>query len=91
MAPFKDLKRNYDAMKKDNYDGNDKFFHCKANYEAAKRGKWGEFVGKAMSAMREFPYGTIKVEYKTALMIGKPIAEVGVEPKPEKFIRKLFS
>ena len=35
-------------------------FHCKANYEAAKRGKWGEFVGKAMSAMREFPYGTIK-------------------------------
>lgn len=60
LAPFKDLKRNYDAMKKDNYDGNDKFFHCKANYEAAKRGKWGEFVGKAMSAMREFPYGTIK-------------------------------
>ncbi len=39
LAPFKDLKRNYDAMKKDNYDGNDKFFHCKANYEAAKRGK----------------------------------------------------
>ena len=45
LAPFKDLKRNYDTMKKDNYDGNDKFFHCKANYEAAKRGKWGEFVG----------------------------------------------
>ena len=60
LAPFKDLKRNYDTMKKDNYEGNDKFFHCKANYEAYKRGRWGEFVGKTMSTIREFPYGTIK-------------------------------
>ncbi len=60
LAPFKDLKRNYDTMKKDNYEGNDKFFHCKANYEASKRGRWGEFVGKTMSTIREFPYGTIK-------------------------------
>lgn len=40
-------------MKEDKYIGNDKFFHCKANYEAAKRGRWGEFVGKTMSLGRE--------------------------------------
>lgn len=60
LAPFKDFSRNKDAMEVNGRIGNDKFFHCKANYEAAKRGKWGEFVGKAMSAVREFPYGTIK-------------------------------
>lgn len=60
LAPFKDFSRNKDAMEADGRIGNDKFFHCNANYEAAKRGKWGEFVGKAMSAVREFPYGTIK-------------------------------
>lgn len=41
IAPFKDLKRNEKAMELDGRIGNDKFFHCKANYEAAKRGQWG--------------------------------------------------
>ena len=59
LAPFNDFLRNYEQMKKDKNIGNDKFFHCKANYEAAKRGKWGEFVGKTISAVREFPYGTL--------------------------------
>lgn len=36
-----------------NWIGSDNFFHCKANYEAAKRGPWGELVGKAISAGRE--------------------------------------
>ncbi len=60
IAPFKDFSRNKNEMETDGYIGNDKFFHCKANYEAAKRGKWGEFAAKTMSAVREFPYGTIK-------------------------------
>ncbi len=60
LAPFKDFIRNKEAMKTDGRIGNDKFFHCRANYEAAKRGRWGEFVGKTMSVVREFPYGTIK-------------------------------
>ncbi len=60
LAPFKDFSRNYQQMKDDESIGNDKFFHCKANYEAAKRGEWGEFVGKAISSVREFPLGTIK-------------------------------
>lgn len=33
--------------------GGDNFFHCKANYEAAKRGPWGQLVGQALSAGRE--------------------------------------
>lgn len=60
LAPFQDFIDNYNEMKKSKIIGSDKFFHCKANYEAAQRGKWGEFVGKAMSAVREFPYGIVK-------------------------------
>ncbi len=40
-------------MKNNNLEGSDNFFHCKANYEAANRGKWGELVGKGISLGRE--------------------------------------
>lgn len=52
-APFHDFFRNKNSMEADGRIGNDKFFHCKANYEAAKRGKWGELVGKTLSLARE--------------------------------------
>lgn len=42
VAPFKDMWRNYKTMTDDQkWVGGDNFFHCKANYEAAKRGPWG--------------------------------------------------
>ena len=59
IAPFKDMYQNYKDMKNNNLVGADNFFHCKANYEAAKRGKWGEIVGKSISTGREL-YGLIK-------------------------------
>ena len=53
-APFHDMWRNYKTMTDEqNWIGGDNFFHCKANYEAAKRGPWGEIVGKTVSAGRE--------------------------------------
>ncbi|MBO6288951.1 MAG: hypothetical protein J6N45_01315 [Alphaproteobacteria bacterium] len=53
-APFHDMWRNYKTMTDEqSWTGGDNFFHCKANYEAAKRGPWGEIVGKTVSAGRE--------------------------------------
>lgn len=42
VAPIKDLSRNYFTMKEKQLDPSDHFFHCKANYEAASRGAYGE-------------------------------------------------
>ena len=54
VAPIYDMWRNYKTMTDEqNWIGGDNFFHCKANYEAAKRGPWGEIVGKTVSAGRE--------------------------------------
>lgn len=52
-APIEDMYRNHNDLKKLGLEGADKFFHCKGNYEAAKRGKWGRVVGKAMSFGKE--------------------------------------
>ena len=60
LAPFHDIWRNYKTMTDEqNWIGGDNFFHCKANYEAAKRGPWGELVGKTLSVGRE-AWGQIK-------------------------------
>ncbi len=53
IAPFNDLIRNYKKMRNINLIGADNFFHCKANYEAANRGLWGNIVGKTISFGRE--------------------------------------
>ena len=56
LAPYYDMRKNYDKMVKDDLIGADKFYHCKANYEAANRGAWGEMLGKVISLSREL-YG----------------------------------
>ena len=60
-APYNDMKRNFDTMKNLGLIGGDKFFHCKANYEASKRGTWGDAVSKVISTTKEikdvFEYG----------------------------------
>lgn len=38
VAPAKDMFRNYNTMKEMKLKESDSFFHCKANYEATKRG-----------------------------------------------------
>lgn len=61
MAPYKDMVRNFGDMNRLGLEGADKFFHCKGNYEAAKRGLWGKTVASTISAAKEvkdiFKYG----------------------------------
>ena len=52
-APVIDFARNYSEMLRKNLDPSDKFFHCKANYEAASRGKNGEDIATTLGRLRE--------------------------------------
>ena len=52
-APVVDFARNYITMKQKNLNPSDKFFHCKANYDATTRGPHGEMIAKKMSNLRE--------------------------------------
>ena len=53
VAPIKDLQRNYNTMKTMNLTPSDHFFHCKANYEAALRGRYGAAVATGAGYLRE--------------------------------------
>jgi hypothetical protein len=53
VAPIKDLSRNYFTMKEKQLDPSDHFFHCKANYEAASRGPYGEAVAEKLGYLKE--------------------------------------
>ena len=61
FAPLKDFIRNFNDMNKTNFIGGDKYFHCKANYEAGSRGVYGNLVGLLLSLLKEskdvFKYG----------------------------------
>ena len=49
-----DFGQNYYDMRDANTIGADKYFHCMANCEAAKRGAGGVDIGKLISEGREF-------------------------------------
>ena len=52
-----DMSKNYFDMKKDCTVGADDYFHCKANYEATKRGQIGEkFAQNVGDAKEEFDF-----------------------------------
>ena len=53
VGAVQDMTRNYFDMKRDNTVGADDYFHCKANYEAAKRGNWGKLTAKIMGDEKE--------------------------------------
>ena len=53
LGAYKDFVKNYFDLKRSNTIGSDKYFHCKANYEATKRGKNGEKAAKTMSDKKE--------------------------------------
>ena len=61
IAPLKDFIRNFNDMNKTNIIGGDKYFHCKANHEAASRGLYGGFAAAILSLAKEtkdiFKYG----------------------------------
>lgn len=48
-----DMVRNYIDMRLDNTVGNDDYFHCKANYEAADRGNIGRSIAQWLGNKKE--------------------------------------
>jgi hypothetical protein len=55
-----DFVDNYSDMRQANWIGADKYFHCKANCEAAQRGPGGEDMSCLVSDTREWWDLTIK-------------------------------
>lgn len=53
IGAVSDMTRNYFDMKRDNTIGNDDYFHCKANYEAADRGDWGRSIARWLGNKKE--------------------------------------
>lgn len=53
MGAVSDLSRNYWDMKRDNTVGGDNYFHCKANYEAAQRGKYGTLTAQILGNQKD--------------------------------------
>ena len=53
MGGARDFGKNYDDMVDANTIGADKYFHCKANCEAASRGPGGKDVSELISEVRE--------------------------------------
>ena len=53
VGAIKDMNRNYWDMKRDNTIGNDDYFNCKANYEAADRGDLGRSIAQWLGDKKE--------------------------------------
>ena len=66
LGALGDFKRNYKDMRDANTIGGDKYFHCKANCEAASRGKAGEYVAEKVSNVREITDQRIKGDPRSA-------------------------
>ncbi len=48
-----DMYKEYKLMKSHNYTKVDDYYHCKANYNAAKRGKYGEATARVLGNLKE--------------------------------------
>lgn len=68
VGAIKDMNRNYWDMKRDNTIGNDDYFHCKANYEAADRGDLGRLIAQWLGDKKEdFDYYKNQLRGSSAL------------------------
>lgn len=53
LGAIKDMSRNYFDMKEDKTKKADDYFHCKANFEAANRGKYGAKTAQWLGDRKE--------------------------------------
>jgi RHS repeat-associated protein len=60
LGSMEDFARNYNDMRTANTIDGDKYFHCKANCEAAQRGTDGESTAKLIADTREWVDQNIK-------------------------------
>jgi len=66
----KDMRRNYFDMHRDNTKKADDYFHCKANYEAAARGEYGNALAMGLGNEKElFDY------FRNSFTKGKEFAQ----------------
>lgn len=87
VGAVRDFKENYSAMRKANTIGADKYFHCKANCEATRRGPVGELTAKALSAGRELSdilRGKSNVDSAQADMDANSRGRSGAQANPEQ-------
>ena len=56
----RDFLRNYQDMREANTIGGDRYFHCKANCEASKRGSEGQQTARLISDGREWVDQNVK-------------------------------
>ena len=77
-----DLGKNYLDMKDDNTIGADDYFHCKANYEAASRGKYGEKTASAVGDFKE------RVDYFKNRLLGNNFVSSLADYHHDKNINK---
>lgn len=66
LGASSDFWRNYEDMRRAHTIGADKFFHCMANCEAAKRGRSGRLTAKVISELRELTDENIKGDTRSA-------------------------
>ena len=72
-----DFWGNYNDMRSANTIGADKFFHCMANCEAARRGRSGRLVARSISELRELYDENIKGDPRTACDADRYANDVG--------------
>ncbi|MGH9959100.1 MAG: RHS repeat-associated core domain-containing protein [Pyrinomonadaceae bacterium] len=77
LGAIGDFWGNYQAMRDANTIGGDKFFHCMANCEAARRGRSGRRVSGAISELRELYDEIIKGDPPSACNGDRHANDVG--------------
>jgi len=83
-----DFARNYNDMVEANTINADKYFHAKANCQAAQRGFGGETISQVLSTLRELEEGTRKVIFGGE-NLHKQIQDAGEDMKANKEGRML--
>ena len=82
-----DFARNYNDMIEADWKYSDKYFHAKANCQAAQRGLLGEVIANAISLLREIEEGTRKVVSKGNTLT-EQIKDAKQDMKANKYGRK---
>jgi RHS repeat-associated protein len=66
IGATRDFQRNYNDMRNANTIGADKYFHCKANCAASKRGSNGASIACSISNLREITDQRLKGDARSA-------------------------
>ena len=82
-----DFARNYNDMLEADFKYSDKYFHAKANCEAAQRGEIAKVIAEALSLLRELEEGSRKVIFEGNDVI-KQIEDAKKDFEANEFGRK---